>query len=38
MTNGHVGKYMKAKVGAEKIKLFMEGELVTEHPRNWGVH
>jgi len=35
---GHVGKYIKAKVGAEKIKLFIEGELVAEHQRNWGIH
>jgi len=35
---GHVGKYVKAKVGAEKIKIFVEGELVAEHPRNWGLH
>lgn len=35
---GHVGKYIRAKVGAEKIKLFIEGELVAEHPRNWGLH
>ncbi|MFZ0447210.1 MAG: IS21 family transposase [Bacillus sp. (in: firmicutes)] len=35
---GHVGKYIRAKVGAKKIKLFIEGELVAEHSRNWGVH
>jgi hypothetical protein len=35
---GHVGKYIKAKVGAEKIKLFIDGELVAEHKRNWGLH
>lgn len=35
---GHVGKYIKAKVGAKKIKLFIDGELVTVHPRSWGVH
>lgn len=35
---GHVGKYIKVKVGAEKIKLFIEGELVAEHPRHWGLH
>ena len=35
---GHVGKYIKAKVGAETIKLFIDGELVAEHPRNWGIH
>lgn len=35
---GHVGKYIKAKVGAETIKLFIDGELVAEHRRNWGVH
>lgn len=35
---GHVGKYIKAKVGARKIKLFIDGELVAEHKRNWGLH
>lgn len=35
---GHVGKYIKAKAGAETIKLFIDGELMAEHPRNWGVH
>lgn len=35
---GHVGMYIKAKVGAEKIKLFIDGELAAEHPRNWGIH
>nr|WP_144924760.1 IS21 family transposase [Paenibacillus bovis] len=35
---GHVGTYIKAKVGAETIKLFIDGCLVAEHPRNWGVH
>lgn len=35
---GHVGKFIKAKVGAEKIKLFVDGELVAEHSRNWGLH
>src|SRR5699024_1971163 len=35
---GHVGKYIKAKVGAKKIKLFVEGELVATHERCWGVH
>lgn len=35
---GHVGKYIKAKVGAETIKLFIDGELVAEHQRNWGLH
>jgi transposase len=35
---GHVGKYIKAKAGAEKVKLFIEGDLVAEHPREWGLH
>lgn len=35
---GHVGKYIKAKIGARTIKLFVEGELVAEHNRNWGLH
>lgn len=34
----HVGKYIKAKVGAETIKLFLDGKLVAVHRRNWGVH
>lgn len=35
---GHVGKWIKAKLGAEKIKLFIDGDLVGEHQRNWGLH
>lgn len=35
---GHVGKYIRAKVGAEEIRLFIDGEYVTTHSRNWGVH
>lgn len=35
---GHVGKYIKIKAGAETIKLFIDGEFVAEHPRNWGIH
>ncbi len=35
---GHVGKWIKAKVGAEKVKLFIEGDLVAKHSRNWGIH
>ena len=35
---GHVGKYIKAKVGAKEIKLFIDGELVAVHVRNWGLH
>lgn len=35
---GHVGKYIKAKAGAAYIKLFIDGELVAEHRRKWGVH
>ena len=35
---GHVGKYIKAKVGAKKIKLFVEGELIAVHERCWGLH
>lgn len=35
---GHVGQYIKAKVGAKEIKLFIDGELAAEHPRNWGLH
>ncbi len=34
----HVGKYIKAKVGAETIQLFLDGKLVAVHRRNWGVH
>ncbi len=35
---GHVGKFIKVKAGAEKIKLFIDGEFVAEHRRNWSVH
>ena len=35
---GHVGKYIKAKVGAKEIKLFIDGELAHNHIRNWGLH
>ncbi|WP_425542005.1 IS21 family transposase [Alkalibacillus silvisoli] len=35
---GHVGKFIKVKVGAEKIRLFIDGDYVSEHKRNWGVH
>ncbi|CQR46599.1 Integrase core domain protein [Paraliobacillus sp. PM-2] len=35
---GHVGKYIRAKVGAENIRLFIDGEHVATHPRNWGIH
>lgn len=35
---GHVGKYIKAKAGASYIKLFIDGDLVAEHRRKWGVH
>jgi len=35
---GHVGKWIKAKLGAERIKLFIDGNLVAEHRRNWGLH
>lgn len=35
---GHVGKYIKVKVGANEIKIFIDGGLAAEHTRNWGVH
>jgi len=35
---GHVGKYIKAKVSARKIKLFVEGQLIAVHERCWGLH
>ena len=35
---GYVGAYIKAKLGAETIKLFIDGKLVAEHKRNWGLH
>lgn len=35
---GHVGKWIKAKLGAERVKLFIDGDLVAEHQRNWGLH
>src|SRR5699024_9960386 len=30
--------YIKDKVGAKKIKLFVEGELIVVHERSWGLH
>lgn len=38
MPEGHVGGWVRAKVSAEKIRLFIEGEQVAEHRRNWGLH
>lgn len=35
---GHVGKYIKVKIGAEKISLFINKKSVVEHKRNWGLH
>jgi len=35
---GHVGKYIKVKVGAKRIKLFIDGEVAAVHPRDWGLH
>ena len=35
---GHVDSYIKAKVGAETIKLFIDGKLAAEHLRSWGLH
>ncbi|QOY35061.1 IS21 family transposase [Anaerobacillus isosaccharinicus] len=35
---GYVGTYIKAKLGAETIKVFIEGKLVAVHKRNWGLH
>ncbi|MEI3615047.1 IS21 family transposase, partial [Pseudogracilibacillus sp. SO30301A] len=35
---GHVGKYIKAKVGAREVRLFIDGKLVAVHTRNWGLH
>src|SRR5690625_466961 len=35
---GHVGKYIRAKVGAENIRLFIDGEYAATHSRNWGIH
>ncbi|RKL65074.1 hypothetical protein CR203_22670 [Salipaludibacillus neizhouensis] len=35
---GYVGTYIKTKVGAETIKLFIKGDLVAKHRRNWGIH
>lgn len=35
---GHVGQYIRVKVGAEYINLFIEGELIASHSRNWGLH
>jgi transposase len=35
---GHVGKWIKGKIGAEKVKLIIDGVLVADHQQNWGVH
>ncbi|WZX99277.1 IS21 family transposase [Bacillus sp. FSL W7-1360] len=35
---GHVGTYIKAKVGAEDIRLFANGACIAKHKRNWGLH
>ncbi|MBF2774966.1 IS21-like element ISSau9 family transposase, partial [Staphylococcus haemolyticus] len=35
---GHVGAWIRAKVSADSVRLFIEGEFVAEHRRNWGVH
>lgn len=34
---GHVGKYIRVKVGAEEIHCFIDGVYVCSHSRNWGV-
>lgn len=33
---GHVGEYVKVKVGALDLRIFIDGELVAEHERDWG--
>lgn len=35
---GYVGQFIKVKVGAREIKVFIEGELMAVHERSWGVH
>ena len=35
---GHIGKYIIAKLSADQVKLFIEGEIIATHKRNWGVH
>lgn len=35
---GYVGKFIKAKIGANDVRIFIEGELVATHRRNWGLH
>lgn len=35
---GHVGDWIRSKIGADKIRLFIDGKLVAEHRRNWGLH
>ncbi|ANU10121.1 hypothetical protein BBH88_07300 [Planococcus antarcticus DSM 14505] len=35
---GNVGAWIRAKVSADAVRLFIKGELVAEHRRNWGVH
>lgn len=35
---GHVGEFVKVKVGARKLRIFIDGELMAEHERDWGRH
>lgn len=35
---GHVGAWIRAKVSADAVRLFINGDLAAEHRRNWGVH
>jgi transposase len=35
---GHVGSYIKAKIGAKEVKLFIGGQLMAVHNRSWGLH
>lgn len=35
---GLVGEYVKVKAGALDLRIFIDGEIVAEHERDWGRH
>ncbi|SJZ31582.1 Mu transposase domain-containing protein [Globicatella sulfidifaciens] len=35
---GHIGKYIIVKLSADQVKLFIGGEMIATHKRNWSVH
>lgn len=35
---GHVGEWVKVKAGAEKIRIFSDGNCIAEHERSWQTH